>query len=99
MDAELPLTVAPYRSRPEICFSHVEPHAEIFDHRDCGHGFVPGRCHVAFHRCAFGAAAAAAFSRPRAAGDGVRTLPRRGIKLPPCCAGRLLRLALEDPRL
>ena len=57
------------------------------------------RGHLPFHRCAFGAAAAAAFSRPRAAGDGVRTLPRRGIKLPPCCASRLLRLALEDPRL
>jgi hypothetical protein len=26
------------------------------------------------------------FRDPRAAGDGVRTLPRRGIKLPPCCA-------------
>ena len=72
------LPVAPCRARLEICFSYVEPHAGIFDHRNCGHGFVPWRGHLPFHRCAFGAAAAAAFSRPRAAGDGVRTLPRKG---------------------
>src|SRR5215469_5412975 len=99
MDAELPPTFAPCWARLEICFSYVEPNARIHDHCGRGDGSLHRRGHLPFHRCPFGAAAAAAFSRPRAAGDGVRTLPRRGIELPPCCASRLLRLALEDPRL
>ena len=90
----------------EICFSHVEPHARILDHRDCGDGFVHWRGHISFHNCALGFAEATSLSRSRAAGGCVRTLPRslrrstgRGIQLPPCCASRLLRLAFEDPRL
>ena len=74
--AELSPAVDQYRPRREICLSHVEPHARILDHRDCGHGSVHRRGHVAFHHCALGFAEAASFPGSRPAGDGVRALSR-----------------------
>ena len=75
--AELSASAHQYRPRCQICFSYVEPHARIFDHRGCGDGSVHRRSHISFHNCALDLAEAASFPGSRPPGDGVRT-PSRG---------------------